>query len=67
MRLVFTRLPGRASHERDLKMFFDNNYRSSTVTIASALITAILFVSAAVGPIPLLEPSGSVNEAKSPN
>jgi hypothetical protein len=34
-------------------MFFANNIRSSAVTFAGAFITAMLFVSAAIGPIPL--------------
>ncbi len=34
-------------------MFFASNLRSSAVTFVGAVITAMLFVSAAVGPIPL--------------
>jgi hypothetical protein len=34
-------------------MFFANNFRSSAVAFAGAFVSAMLFVSAAIGPIPL--------------
>jgi hypothetical protein len=53
MTLASTRSSVWATHHGDFTMFFANDLRSSAAALAGAFVTAMLFVSAAIGPIPL--------------